>query len=41
MQKGYLNKILQKLNMNGGTKSVSPPLAPHFKLKCYYVSNYC
>ena len=32
-QKGYLKKVLQKFNINGDTKSVSTPLAPHFKLK--------
>jgi len=32
-QKGYLKKILQKFNINDETKSVSTPLAPHFKLK--------
>ena len=32
-QKGYLEKILQKFNINGNTKTVSTPLAPHFKLK--------
>jgi len=31
-QKGYLKKIFQKFNIND-TKSVSTPLAPHFKLK--------
>ena len=33
MQKGYLKKVLKKFNINGDTKSVSTPLAPHFKLK--------
>jgi len=32
-QKGYLNKVLQKFNINGDTKSVSTPLATNFKLK--------
>ena len=32
-QKGYLQKVLQRFNINGNTKSVSTPLAPHFKLK--------
>jgi len=32
-QKGYLKKILQKININDDTKSISTPLAPHFKLK--------
>jgi len=32
-QKGYLKKVLQKFNINDDTKSVSTPLAPHFKLK--------
>jgi len=32
-QKGYLMKVFQKFNINGDTKSVSTPLAPHFKLK--------
>jgi len=30
---GYLKKALQKFNINGDTKSVCTPLAPHFKLK--------
>ena len=29
----YLQKVLQRLNIDGNTKSVSRPLAPHFKLK--------
>ena len=33
IQKGYLQKVLQKFNINGDTKSVSTPLASHFKLK--------
>jgi len=28
-----LQKILQRFNINDDTKSVSTPLAPHFKLK--------
>jgi len=32
-QNGYLKKVLQKFNINGGTKFVSTPLASHFKLK--------
>jgi len=32
-QKGYLQKVLQKFNINGDTKTVSTSLAPHFKLK--------
>jgi len=32
-QKGYLNKVLQKFNINGDAKSVSTPLATNFKLK--------
>ena len=32
-QTGYLQKILQRFNIDGDTKSVSTPLAPHFKLK--------
>ena len=32
-QKGYLKKALQKFNINGDTKSISTPLASHFKLK--------
>jgi len=32
-QKGYLQKVLQRFNINGDTKSVSTLLAPHFKLK--------
>ena len=31
-QKGYLKKVLQRFNIDKGTKSVSTPLAPHFKL---------
>jgi len=33
IQKGSLKKVLQKFNINDDTKSVSIPLAPHFKLK--------
>jgi len=33
MQKGYLKKALQKFNTNSDTKSLSIPLARHFKLK--------
>jgi len=32
-QKGYLQKVLQRFNIDGDTKSLSTPLAPHFKLK--------
>ena len=32
-QKGYLQKVLHRFNINGDTKSVSTPLTPHFKLK--------
>ena len=32
-QKGYLQKVLQRFNINGDTKSVSTSLASHFKLK--------
>jgi len=32
-QKGYLKKVLQKLNINGDMKFVSTLLATHFKLK--------
>ena len=32
-QKWYLQKVLQRFNIDGDTKSVSTPLAPHFKLK--------
>jgi len=32
-QKGYLQKVLQRFNIDDDTKSVSTPLAPHFKLK--------
>ena len=39
-QKGYLQKVLQRFNIDDNTKSVSTPLAPHFKLKVT-VSNYC
>jgi len=33
IQNGYLKKILQKFNINSDAKSVSTPLASHFKLK--------
>jgi len=33
MQKGYLKKVFQKININGDSKCVSTPLAPYFKLK--------
>ena len=29
----YLQRVLQRFNIDGDTKSVSTPLAPHFKLK--------
>ena len=32
-QKRYLQKVLQRFNINGDTKSVSTPLTSHFKLK--------
>jgi len=32
-QKRYLQKVLQRFNIDGDTKSVSTPLAHHFKLK--------
>ena len=32
-QKEYLKKVLQNFNISDDTKSVSTPLAPHFKLK--------
>ena len=32
-QKGYAQKVLQKFNINGDTKTESTPLASHFKLK--------
>jgi len=32
-QKRYLQKLLQKFNINGDTKSLSTSLAPHFKLR--------
>ena len=32
-QQGYLKKVLQKFDINSDMKSVSTPLAPHFKLK--------
>jgi len=32
-QKGYLQKVLQRFNIDGDTKSVSIPMAPHLKLK--------
>ena len=32
-QKEYLKKVLQRFNINGDTKSVSTPLAPHFRFK--------
>ena len=28
-----MQKVLQKFNINGDTKTVSTPMAPHFKLK--------
>ena len=31
-QKGYLQKVLQRFNIGKDVKSVSTPLAPHFKL---------
>ena len=31
-QEGYLQKVLQRFNIDKDTKSVSTPLAPHFKL---------
>ena len=31
-QKGYLEKVLQRFNISEDTKSVSTPMAPHFKL---------
>jgi len=33
MKKRYLNKVLQKFNINVDTKSISTSLALHFKLK--------
>jgi len=33
IQKGYLQKVFQRFNIDGDTKSVSTPLAPHYKLK--------
>jgi len=32
-QKEYLQKVLQRFNNDGDTKSISTPFAPHFKLK--------
>jgi len=32
-QKRYLQKLLQRFNINGDTKSLSTSLAPHFKLR--------
>jgi len=32
-QKGYLQKVLQKFNINDDMKSISTSLAPHFKLR--------
>ena len=32
-QKGYLQKVLQRFNINGDTESVSTASTPHFKLK--------
>ena len=32
-QKRYLQKVLQRFNINGDVKSVSTRLSPHFKLK--------
>ena len=31
-QKGYLQKVLQRFNIDKDAKSVSTPMAPHFKL---------
>ena len=33
IQNGYLKKVFQKFNINDDSKSVSTPLASHFKLK--------
>ena len=41
IQKGYLQKVLQRFNINGDTKSVSTSLAPHFKLEGHFVFYYC
>ena len=38
-QKEYLQKVLQKFNINGDTKSVSTPLALHFKLRAIMSPN--
>ena len=38
-QKGYLQKVFQRFNIDGDTKSVSTPMAP--QVKSHYVSNYC
>jgi len=40
-QKGYLKKILQMFNINGDTKSISTPLASHFKLNATMSPHYC
>ena len=32
-QKEYVQKVLQRFNNDGDTKSISTPFAPHFKLK--------
>ena len=37
-QKGHLQKVLQRFNIDKDTKSVSTPLAPHFKLSVTYAS---
>ena len=31
-QKGYLQRLLQKFNIGDDAKTVSDPLAPHFKI---------
>jgi len=38
-QKGYLQKVLQRFNIDGDTKFVNTPLS--FQVKSPYVSNYC
>ena len=31
-KKGYLQTVLKRFNIDSDTKSISTPLAPHFKL---------
>ena len=38
-RKGYLQKVLHRFNIDKDTKSVSTPLAPHFKLNATVSKN--